>query len=194
LHAPAFHTALAHGPLSIPNGAKEFWQNHLDKQTLHLPTISGEAVQEAVVITRTLPGLTGFDSVRRQLNVTAQAIAQACWLSVLCEHVKGAVTAGMVVSGRSIDLEGADRIIGPMFNTIPYQHCAQRGESWSSAIKRVHDFNVGAHPHQHTPLRQIMKWCKRTPSQPLFDNLFAYQIAQGGDGWAKKRCLGDPRQ
>ncbi|KAI4959789.1 NRPS [Alternaria arbusti] len=185
LHAPAFHTALAHGPLSIPNGAKEFWQNHLDKQTLHLPTISGEAVQEAVVITRTLPGLTGFDSVRRQLNVTAQAIAQACWLSVLCEHVKGAVTAGMVVSGRSIDLEGADRIIGPMFNTIPYQHCAQRGESWSSAIKRVHDFNVGAHPHQHTPLRKIMKWCKRTPSQPLFDNLFAYQIAQGGDGWAK---------
>jgi amino acid adenylation domain-containing protein len=185
LFAPAFHTALAHGPLGVHERAKEFWQNHLDKQTLHLPTITSEPTQEDVIVTRTLPVLTGFDSTRRQLNVTAQAIAQACWLSVLAEHAKGTVTAGMVVSGRSIDLEGADRTIGPMFNTIPYQHCNQHGECWSSIVKRVHNFNVNALPFQHTPLRNIMKWCRRAPNQPLFDNLFVYQITQGDEEWAR---------
>ncbi|KAF7682086.1 nonribosomal peptide synthetase 2 [Alternaria burnsii] len=183
--APAFHDALAHGPLNVTNGAKKFWQNHVTKESSPLPTISSEPAKTTVVVTRKLHAFSGFDSVRRQLNVTAQAVAQACWLFVLQEHVKSPVTTGVIVSGRSIDLEGADRIIGPMFNTIPYQHCHERGESWKSIIKRVHDFNVEAHIYQHTALRDIVKWCKRTPNQPLFDNLFAYQVAQGDEEWAR---------
>nr|QEE83320.1 polyketide synthase 40703 [Alternaria oxytropis] len=183
--APAFHTALAHGPLNVAEGAKKFWQDHLSAKFLPLPTIFNKPTKSTVVVTRTLHALPDFDRVRRQLNVTAQAVAQACWLFVLQEHVKGPVTTGMIVSGRNIDLEGADRIIGPMFNTIPYQHRAQHSESWTSIIKRVHDFNVEAHPYQHTPLRDIMKWCNRAPNQPLFDNLFAYQVAQGDEESAK---------
>ncbi|KAL1800615.1 hypothetical protein ACET3X_000957 [Alternaria dauci] len=183
--APAFHTALAHGPLNVADGAKKFWQDHLTNESSHLPGISSRPVRTTVVVTREVNALTDFDRVRRQLNVTAQAVAQACWLFVLQEHVRGPVTTGVIVSGRSIDLEGADHIIGPMFNTIPYQHHSQHGESWKSIIKRVHDFNVEAHPYQHTALRDVMKWCKRVPNQPLFDNLFAYQVAQGEEEWAK---------
>jgi amino acid adenylation domain-containing protein len=183
--APAFHTALAYGPLNVADGAKKFWQDHLTQRSPPLPTVSSGSTKRAVVVTRILHALTDFDSVRRQLNVTAQAVAQACWLFVLQEHIRGPVTAGIIVSGRSIDLEGADHIIGPMFNTIPYQHRAQHCESWASIIKRVHEFNVEAHPYQHTPLRDVMKWCKRTPNQPLFDNLFGYQIAQGDEEWAR---------
>ncbi|KAG9191905.1 hypothetical protein G6011_10639 [Alternaria panax] len=183
--APAFHTALAYGPLNVADGARKFWQDHLTKRSPPLSIASSESAKTTVVVTRTLHALADFDSVRRRLNVTAQAVAQACWLFVLQEHVRGPVTTGIIVSGRSIDLEGADRIIGPMFNTIPYQHCAQHSESWTSIIKRVHGFNVEAHPYQHTALRDVMKWCKRAPNEPLFDNLFAYQVAQGGEEWAR---------
>ncbi|EOA83000.1 uncharacterized protein SETTUDRAFT_141443 [Exserohilum turcica Et28A] len=185
LDSPSFHAALVRGPLRTVNGAKEFWQSRIYASTSPLPGLFDNSVQEDVIVTRTTQASANFDSIRRQLNVTAQAIVQACWLSVLDDYAKGNVATGIVVSGRSIDLEGADHVLGPMFNTIPCHHRAERSEPWSSIIKRVHEFNVEALPYQHTPLRDIMKWCKRLPNQPLFDNLFVYQVAQDNEEWAR---------
>ena len=183
---PSFHSALAYGPLRVIYGAKGFWQDHLSNAPLTLiPSLVNEPGHKAVTIERRLEGLTGFDQTRRKLNVTAQAIAQACWLSTLQLYAKVPLTTGVVVSGRSIDFEGANDIIGPMFNTIPYKHDPRRHETWASAIKRVHDFNTAAHPYQHTPLRDIMKWCKRSPNQPLFDTLFVFKITEDDEEWSK---------
>lgn len=187
--APEFHTALIYGPLRAISGAKEFWRNHLAQASSSVfisKTLSdGTHTALPVTTTRKLQSLASFDSIRRKLNVTAQAIAQACWLSVLHMHTRAVVTTGLVVSGRHIDLEGADRVIGPLFNTVPYYHHAQGSESWASIIKRVHTFNVTAHSYQHTPLRDIMKWCNRSPNQALFDTLFVYQIGQDGEDWSE---------
>ncbi|XP_014554506.1 hypothetical protein COCVIDRAFT_104780 [Bipolaris victoriae FI3] len=183
--APLFHTALAHGPLRMPDDAKSFWKDRVLARTSSLPTLLDNSGQDAVVISRQTHTSANFDLIRRQLNVTAQAVVQACWFSVLHRHVNGNVATGIIVSGRSIELEGADRVIGPMFNTIPHHQRAQRSESWSSIIKRVHELNVEAHPFQHTPLRDIMKWSKRSSSNPLFDNLFVYQVAQDDEEWAR---------
>ncbi|KAJ4376425.1 hypothetical protein N0V83_001709 [Neocucurbitaria cava] len=184
-HAPSFHSALAHGPLRVVEGAKNFWLENLpDMSYVEFPALVDKPNQETVVVTRELHTSTSVESIRRKLNVTAQAIAQACWHGVLQGYVKETVTTGIVVSGRSIDLEGADRIIGPMFNTIPYQHRSQNSNTWADLIKRVHDFNTAAHQNQHTPLRDIMKWCRRNSSQPLFDTLFVYQIGKNEEDWA----------
>lgn len=182
--APDFFSALANGPLRVIAGAKEFWQKHLTCSSPYVfPSLTLRSSDEPVKVIRELRDLSLFEAARRKLNVTAQAVAQACWLHVLLKHIKNATTIGIVVSGRSIDLEGSDRIVGPMFNTIPYQHHPQRGETWVSFIRRVHDFNVAAHPYQHTALRDIAKWCRTDHRQPLFDTLFVYQVKKAG-GWA----------
>lgn len=182
--APSFYTALAHGPLRVIDGAKNFWLDHLTSTTFKpFPVLTTEPNDRTILITRDLDALTGLEATRRKLNVTTHAIAQACWLYVLQSLLKGTVTTGLVVSGRSVDLEGVDRTIGPMFNTIPYQHHSRSGDTWSSIIKRAHEFNTSAHPYQHTSLREIMKWCKRSPDQPLFEALFVYQLSQDKDEW-----------
>jgi amino acid adenylation domain-containing protein len=187
--APSFQSVLAYGPLRTVDGARTFWQNHLSNDNARSRiSVPSHSTSEVIKLARELRNLDKLESTRRKLNVTAQAVAQACWLSVLQELKKGTVATGVVVSGRSIDLEGADRIIGPMFNTIPYQHRRHKSESWGSIIKRVHDFNVAAHPYQHTPLRDIIKWCKTDRNQPLFDNLFVYQVAQTDDDWARNEA------
>jgi aryl carrier-like protein len=92
----------------------------------------------------------------------------------------------MVVSGRSINYEDAGNTIGPLFNTIPVQILVEKGDTWSTLIKRCHSFNTAAVPYQHTPLRDIMKWTKRTSKEPLFDTLFVYQRADNvGSDWAR---------
>ncbi|KAF1978402.1 hypothetical protein BU23DRAFT_564003 [Bimuria novae-zelandiae CBS 107.79] len=183
---PAFHSALAYGPLRPTVEAKQFWEQHLaDHHFKLLPTIAERGSDGPVVFTREIQDLVDLDETRRKLNVTAQAIAQACWTGVLHQYLGTTITLGMVVSGRSIDFEGADKVIGPLFNTIPYQYHAKSRETWSSLVKKTHEFNVAAQPYQHTPLRDIMKWMKRGPNQPLFDALFVYQVAGGDEEWTK---------
>lgn len=180
-----FHSALACGPLRPTVDAKEFWEKNLrDRNFQPIPTTNDNG-KEPTVITREVRGLAKLEATRRKLNVTAQAIAQACWISVFHQYVRNTVTIGMIVSGRSMDFEGADKVIGPLFNTIPYQYRANERETWASLITRSHDFNVAAQPYQHTPLRDIMKWLKRRPDQPLFDVLFVYQAADWDEEWAE---------
>ncbi|KAF2828780.1 nonribosomal peptide synthetase-like protein 2 [Ophiobolus disseminans] len=187
--APSFQSALAYGPLRTQEGAKHFWEDHLSSSTSRpLPVLIHEETNESIKATREIPAMATFEATRRKLNVTAQAVVQACWLVVIQDFVKGAITMGVVVSGRSIDLEGADRIVGPMFNTIPYQHRCQESESWKSIIKTIHDFNTTAHPYQHTPLRDIIRWSKKNSSELLFDNLFVYQVGQDEGEWSNNKA------
>jgi amino acid adenylation domain-containing protein len=184
---PTFHEALPYGPLRKAEGAKQFWEKHLaDSIPISLPVLAEEPTKDTIVVTRDLGSIPRYDELRRELNVTAQAIAQACWLHALQEYADASVTTGIVVSGRSLELENADGIIGPMFNTIPYQQRTQTRDTWASAIARVHDFNTEVLPFQHTPLRDILKWCKRSPDQPLFETLFVYQITQIGEYQRRK--------
>ncbi|KAJ4993057.1 peptide synthetase [Stagonosporopsis vannaccii] len=181
---PTFHEALPYGPLSVTENARKFWEDNLSLRIPGLlPSRVEVPVQGTIVVTRDLDSLPAFEVTRRMLGVTAQAIAQACWMQVLQEYVQVPITTGMVVSGRSLELAHADRIVGPMFNTIPYQHQLKAGDTWASAIARAHEFNTAVLPYQHTPLRDISKWCKRGPHQPLFDTLFVYQVAKDDKDW-----------
>ena len=49
---------------------------------------------------REIRGLTNYESIRRALGVTHQAIAQAAWATVLQNYTKLPLTLGIVVSGR----------------------------------------------------------------------------------------------
>ncbi|KAF3036183.1 nrps [Didymella heteroderae] len=183
---PTFHEALPYGPLRIVEGAQKFWQNHLTgRVSRRFPPLSGRSAQGTVVVTRDLEPNEVYDLVRKKLKVTAQAIAQACWMHVIQEYVGLPITTGVVVSGRHIEMKHADQVIGPMFNTIPYSQRGQSDDTWASLILRAHEFNTAALQHHHTPLRDIMKWCKISHDQPLFDTLFVYQVSHAeGTQWS----------
>ncbi|KAF2473073.1 uncharacterized protein BDR25DRAFT_282295 [Lindgomyces ingoldianus] len=187
---PPFQSVLACGPLRNVDGAQNFWHKHLSDNAFRpIPGRIGQSDEPSItMVIREIQGLSKYELARRKLGVTPQAIAQACWATVLHKYVKGTVTLGMVVSGRNIDFEDVDQVIGPLFNTIPYQHRVDSQDTWASLVKKAHDFNVGVHPYQHIPLRDIMKWCKRSPSQPLFDTLFVYQIAEADEKWVKNNA------
>ncbi|OJD40019.1 peptide synthetase [Diplodia corticola] len=173
---PAFLEVLPYGPLRSMPEAPSFWAGHLSTaRSCIMPSLTAHPQDKDVTINATLTDLESFESTRRKLDVTHQALVQASWTSVLQKHFDGAVTLGMVVSGRSIDFEGADGTIGPMFNTIPFHLDFAKDDKWSQVVRRCHAFNISALPYQHTPLRDIMKWTKRAPSEPLFDTLFVFQ-------------------
>jgi amino acid adenylation domain-containing protein len=171
---PKYHEVLPYGPLCHSAGAMHFWKTHLE--AAEFPLISsldsdtGKACSATLDIT-----LDSLDQLRRDLGTTHQALIQASWMYVLQRHLKRPCCIGIVVSGRSIDFEEAEKTLGPLFNTVPFYLDTSRSSSWTELIQACHDFNFAALKHQHTALRDITKWCGRPRESPLFDTLFVFQ-------------------
>ena len=179
-YGPSFTSSLPYGPLAQVPGAREFWSSHLEEWFYQpMPTISESA--GSIVATTTIDNLKDFETLRKQLGVTPQAVIQAVWLSVLQTLIPSSLTIGIVISGRTIDFEGADKVIGPLFNTVPFHIKLGPILPSASLISRCHEFNMQMQDFQHTPLKDIQKWSPAQPGQPLFDTLFVFQRPDAGD-------------
>jgi len=173
--APSFLEALCHGPLQNFASSKDFWVNHLqgvDPAGSQSP-VTGVSSRERRL---SFPGL---ERLRSSLAVTQQAILQAAWVWTLAKYQGTDPTIGIIVSGRTIDMDGADGVVGPLFNTLPFHARALLGDalSWAELVKKCHEFNTAVLPFQHVSLRDVQKWCSK--GKPLFDTLFSFQRDDG---------------
>jgi hypothetical protein len=176
-YGPSFHSSLPNGPLAKVTGAQAFWTNHLQNwQDSKLPTKS-RSVKKDITATRLIRHMDGFEEFRRKVGTTHQSVVQAAWISVLQTIVSPNLTIGMIVSGRAIDFEGADKVIGPLFNTVPFNIRIDPNMTLASIISVCHNFTMQVQDYQHTPLKDIQKWAGCAPSQSLFDSLFVFQRA-----------------
>ena len=176
---PGFHDILTFGPLCATEGAKAFWQKSLASKSLSLLDLPvrhvGNAHRGPSINTIYIPHTKALDQLRFKLQVTVSAVFYAGWLLVLHKHFRTVPTLGLVVSGRNIDVDGAQNVIGPMFNTLPCLIEFSGGLSSSDLILACHKFNVDSLPFQHTAVRDISKWIRHDPAQSLFDSLFVFQ-------------------
>lgn len=174
-YGPSFQDILPLGPLCVPEGAREFWLQHLEGTQFKTAPLSGPSqmgtASEAVLEVKDTTTLEHF---RRKHGTTYQAIIQACWISVLRKRSKSDSTVGVVVSGKSINTDSTGHTIGPIFNTIPFLLRFNSSEEWTSIIRRCHTFNTAVLPYQHTALRDITKWCSLSTNEALFDTLFVF--------------------
>ncbi|KAI6301324.1 NRPS [Pyricularia oryzae] len=170
-----FIDALIHGPLRNFNHTKTFWEHHLSGVSLqNLPQLSERPSSHDIELSRTL-SFAPLEPVRQRLNVTHSAVIQALWLSVLQPRYAKPLTLGVIVFGRAIDVENAEHVVGPLFNTLPFHSgsCTSGSGTWASLVRTCHSFNTATLPFQHVPLRDIQKWC--SGGRPLFDTLFSCQ-------------------
>ncbi|KIW08145.1 uncharacterized protein PV09_01077 [Verruconis gallopava] len=170
---PAFHDALIYGPLRTVQNAKTYWASRIGPPVAERLDVSGQHTQE----TQSIECGGRLETCRRSLNVTHQAVLQAAWITTLAQiYHQEQVSTGVVCSGRSIDFNDAAKVIGPMFNTIPFQERLLPNDSWSSLIHRCHKFNVDSLPYQHTSLREIQKWIRNGDARSLFASIFAFNM------------------
>ncbi|KAK8097571.1 Nonribosomal peptide synthetase 2 [Apiospora kogelbergensis] len=170
---PAFIDVLPHGPLIDYSDTRPFWQGIFnDTRFQPFPCLGQEDEDGSDVVQSRWMDLEGLEKRRIGLGVTQQTIVQAAWLYVLRQHFPRWPTMGVVLSGRSLMLEGTENTIGPLFNTLPFRVQDASVSDWPSLVRDTHTFNTSVLPFVHTPLRQIQKWCSQ--GRPLFDTLFTF--------------------
>lgn len=190
-YGPRFIDSLAYGPLRADSSARGFWSKQLEGPDHHPMTrIASNGTDTSIVRRRTFDAAL-LDASRTRLGVSHQAAAQACFSTSLHQAYPQLGRYGLVVSGRSLAFDGADRVLGPLFNTIPSVLLLKNDDTWSQLAQRYHDFNLKTLPYQQTALRDIKKWNGLHPSDPVFDVLFVFQHAQAGSS-SRGRKLWEP--
>jgi ferricrocin synthase len=173
-----FQDLLAHGPLQQVPAAEMFWKSALVKtRPLEFSKLLARTRTDSdhFFYDRSL-SLPHIASRCSSLGVTISSLCHALWLLSLEETFGINPTIGLVVSGRSIAHPDAEKVIGPMFNTIPSAIQVDRSATDAlDLVRACHDFSIASLPYHHTPLRQIAKWLKVDPSQGLFNSLFVFQ-------------------
>lgn len=169
---PPFIDVLPHGPLCTYAETRPFWQELYEDFKFHpMPSLVSEIGTSDAISTATCD-IGATEARRMSLGVTQQTIVQAAWLSVLRQHFPTWPTIGVVLSGRSLLLDGIENTVGPLFNTLPFRVKESAVSSLSALIQDTHQFNASVISFAYTPLRQIQKWCSN--GQTMFDTLFTF--------------------
>ncbi|QRV86118.1 condensation domain protein [Ceratobasidium sp. AG-Ba] len=107
----------------------------------------------------------------RRYQVNAQCLGQAAMAKVLSRiSSQRDVVFGQVVSGRT--LPGAENVIGPVFNTIPYRVEMSTCQTYGELLRKIQRSNNESLSHQHASLRIIQR---ELGVKSLVDALFLFQ-------------------
>jgi non-ribosomal peptide synthetase component F/aryl carrier-like protein len=108
-------------------------------------------------------------------STTLLAVCHAVWASLISERVQEAdICFGNVVSGRTLPIDGLERLVAPCFNTIPSRVQNVHKLSYLEAFRRLQILNADSLPYQLTPLRRLQARFS-TDGSRLFDSLFILQ-------------------
>ncbi|MEB4212375.1 non-ribosomal peptide synthetase, partial [Mycobacterium sp. 94-17] len=117
--------------------------------------------------TRALNGLA------RSYHTTVNTVLQAAW-SLLLSGVTGHrdIVFGTAVSGRPVEVAGAESIVGLLINTVPVRATITAATTTADLLDQLQTAHNRTLDHQHLALNEIHR---ATGCDQLFDTLFVYE-------------------
>lgn len=107
-----------------------------------------------------------------KLNITLSDIFTAVWGILLQIMLKSNdIVFGTVVSGRTAEIRGIERMVGLIMNTIPVRFCTDKGSSVREILMNYHQLCQERKPHELVPLAVIQSLAGCKEESGLFDTL-----------------------
>lgn len=119
--------------------------------------------------------LSWLEKECRRMSTTVLGVFQTAWANLLKVYTgQSDVCFGNVFSCRTLDLEGAERIVGPCFNTLPVRARFSENSTNLDIIKNLQKSNADILSYQLSSLRRIQQR-STTNGARLFDTLLLLQ-------------------
>lgn len=163
--------------LSLPADVETFWQDHF-RGFRESATFARSARSSFNQSTNTVSIDMSFKEIQqrtRSIGVSLLSLFQASWAAVLaCVYDEPDVVFGNVVSGRTLGVEGVDKLVAPCFNTIPLRMDTSQSVQNVDLVKAFQRLNSILLPYQFSPLKLVRKVIG-VRRRPLFDTLLLLQ-------------------
>jgi amino acid adenylation domain-containing protein/non-ribosomal peptide synthase protein (TIGR01720 family) len=117
---------------------------------------SGGAERGAISFGLGAPVTAGLKALAAKRGVTLAVVLNSIWAVLLGRYADVCdVVFGSVVSGRTPDIPGVDRIIGNFINTIPVRARLDRAVTFDELLTSMQRDAAEADPHQHFALNRV---------------------------------------
>ncbi|HEX7239089.1 MAG TPA: condensation domain-containing protein, partial [Longimicrobiaceae bacterium] len=126
----------------------------------------------------------------RRHGLTLYDLVQGGWAALLSRYAgERDVVFGAVVSGRSVDLPGADGVVGVLVNTLPVRVEVRPDAALPAWLAELQARQREAREHEHTPLAEVQRIAGVGAGTPLFDSIldFASHPEDRGGAWGARR-------
>ncbi|BCS01581.1 nonribosomal siderophore peptide synthase SidC [Aspergillus luchuensis] len=179
---PQFSETVQH-LLSGQEEACEFWtENLLGYEVTEIPELPHPESSDRMFLSecRIDLNLSAIVDACKAMEVTVQSVSLLTYAKVLAGVIgKRDVVFGQVLAGRSLPVAGAERTLGPMFNTVAQRVSFEpKFLSNKSMAQRLQQHTIDSQSHQNAPLRVVQnsfRQANNSTSSVLFDTLFVFQ-------------------
>lgn len=182
LERPQFSETVEH-VLEGQDDSCNFWTDKLrGYEAVEVPQLPSDQASDRMFLSEhhiDLDLSTIIESCK-SMEVTVQSIALLAYAKVLARVLgKRDVAFGQVLAGRSLPTPGAERTLGPLFNTVAQRVTFEpKFLSNKAMASRLQQLTADAQVYQHAPLRVVqnsLRQANELTSTSLFDTLFVFQ-------------------
>lgn len=161
--------------------ASEYWKGYVKgyEQLAALPQKSVSSVderdgQQEIHFTICQELLKRIESVARSKNVTINTVLQAVW-GILLQKYNNTddVVFGTVISGRTPQIPGVERMLGLLINTIPVRIKSVKNESFSELLGSVQQSILECEKYGYYPIYEIQSGLES--KQELLNHIFIFE-------------------
>ncbi len=112
----------------------------------------------------------------REQRVTLNSLLQLAWAVVLSRlSGRSDVVMGTTISGRTADIDGIERMVGLLINTVPVPFSIDEEETAAGHLRWLHEMVQEVSEHGYLPLTDIHRCSKVPPDTPLFYSLYLFE-------------------
>ncbi|KFY15223.1 hypothetical protein V492_02161 [Pseudogymnoascus sp. VKM F-4246] len=154
------------------------------------PSVEKEAVPRPNHVLKKALSMSLEDIENRLAHNSAPllSVCQTAWAALLAHRTQVTdICLGSVVSGRTVPVEGLNRLVAPCFNTIPFRLRDLQRLSYLEAFRKLETQNAEVVEWQMAGLRRVQALAGVEGGEGLFDSLVLLQTAEremDGSVWA----------
>jgi len=169
--------------------AKEFWRRQLNgvKETTPLTNLDSnnlsnvEERYEDLQISLSKTTTKNLNSLAKQHRLTMNTLVQGAW-AILLSYYSGEsdIVYGCTFSGRPVDLNNSQSMVGEMVNTLPVHIQVNLNENLLPWLQQLQIQLVEIREYEYSPLVDVQK-CSEVPgNQPLFESFVVFENQKTG--------------
>ena len=117
--------------------------------------------------------LLGFPT---RLGVTLNTVVLGAWALLLARWVRAPdVVFGTTRSTRPAEIPGAERLVGPLINTLPTRVTVDETMMLGDWLRTIQSRQMKQQPYERTALAAVQRWSEIPRGEPLFESLFVFE-------------------
>ncbi|KAL2911700.1 hypothetical protein HK105_208832 [Polyrhizophydium stewartii] len=192
---PAFRTVVDFIAAQDAAATEAFWTQQLaglePAQPLSLGHSARTDDEDAPLAQACSTPMAELQRAAQRAGVTVAVVLKAAWAATLRKFTRSHdVVFGEVLANRDIAVAGADRIVGPLLNTVPCRVVLDDTADVVSLLGQIRKQYRSSRKYSHASLVNVQRWAGVQGDAKLFNTLFAFQGITKDTDNGGRRILG----